>query len=393
MGCARLLTLAYEKSDLADLRSDLVERAKADPRDANAWLDLSTIFSIHRLPDLALATQREALAIQSVFRLPATAGTTALRLLAIKATGDLSANMPIEFLVQDSDVQLDILYVGNGIEPPDEIPEHDVAIVAIAECDRHLALLSALQPIVEAWPRPVLNRPERIAALSRTGVAAALADLPGAYVPPVVRVNRTQLAGAARGQDDARCLLPDGALPVIVRPVDSHGGHGLARLDSVDDIGRYLAQHADSEFYVSQYVDYRSPDGRFRKYRAALVDGVAHACHMAASEHWIVHYLSAGMADSAEKRAEEAEFIARFDSDFGRRHAAAFAGIHARLGLEYVVIDCAEGPDGRLLLWEADHCGVVHAMEPMDLFPYKRRQMANVFAAFRDLLMHTAHGR
>src|ERR1019366_2318631 len=71
-------------------------------------------------------------------------------------------------------------------------------------------------------------------------------------------------------------------------------------------------------------------------------------CHMAIPQHWMIHYLNAGMRNDAAKRAEEARFMANFDSDFGVRHAAAFRTIADRSGLEYLPIDC--GDDAR---WQA----------------------------------------
>jgi hypothetical protein len=78
--------------------------------------------------------------------------------------------------------------------------------------------------------------------------------------------------------------------------------------------------------------------------------------------------------------------MAGFDAGFARRHAEALAAIASRLALEYVVIDCGETRDGKLLVFELDTGAVVHSMDPVDLFPYKRPQMQKVFAAFRDLL-------
>ena len=75
---------------------------------------------------------------------------------------------------------------------------------------------------------------------------------------------------------------------------------------------------------------------------------------MAISSNWMVHYLNAGMTESAEKRAEEAQAMATFDAGFARRHAAAFEALHERLGFDYYSIDCAETRDGRLLVFEAD---------------------------------------
>jgi hypothetical protein len=92
------------------------------------------------------------------------------------------------------------------------------------------------------------------------------------------------------------------------------------------------------------------------------------------------------MAESADKRAEEARAMVEFDQGFARRHATAFEALHERVGLDYYSIDCAETRDGRLLLFEADAAAIIHAMDPPDLFPYKHVQMRRVFDAFEAML-------
>ena len=104
----------------------------------------------------------------------------------------------------------------------------------------------------------------------------------------------------------------------------------------------------------------------------------------------MIHYLNAGMAESAEKRAEEARFMADFDTGFAVRHAAAFKVINERIGLDYLGIDCAETRDGKLLIFEVDSCMIVHAIDPVDVFPYKQPQMRKVFDAFYRMLAHAA---
>jgi hypothetical protein len=103
-----------------------------------------------------------------------------------------------------------------------------------------------------------------------------------------------------------------------------------------------------------------------------------------------VHYMSAGMAESAAKRAEEERFFAGFDDDFARRHHDALLSIAQRMGLEYAGIDCAETSDGELLIFEVDSGMTVHAMDPVDIFPYKQPQMRKVFRAFRQMLIDAA---
>jgi glutathione synthase/RimK-type ligase-like ATP-grasp enzyme len=144
------------------------------------------------------------------------------------------------------------------------------------------------------------------------------------------------------------------------------------------------------QFYLSRFVDYRSADGLFRKYRVALVGGKPFICHYAISERWMIHYLNAGMTDSAEKRAEEAACMASFDDGFATRHKAALTAINERMGLPYLGIDCAEMPNGDLLIFEVDNAMIVHAMDPEDMFPYKVPAMRRVFNAFRQLLSRAA---
>jgi hypothetical protein len=104
----------------------------------------------------------------------------------------------------------------------------------------------------------------------------------------------------------------------------------------------------------------------------------------------MVHYLNAGMAESEAKRAEEAEAMATFDTGFAVRHAAAFAALNERLGLDYFAIDCAETADGKLLVFEADVSMIIHDLDPEALYPYKKPQMKAVFAAFEGLLRERA---
>jgi hypothetical protein len=301
------------------------------------------------------------------------------------APGDFMANTPLEFLLEGSDINLDMLYVLPG-QPLPPIPEHDIAIVAVGESDANRPVLAEIGRLLRHWPRPVLNAPERIERLSRDGVWNLLRRTPGIAVPMTARLGRASLAGVAAGTLEISELLAGADFPLICRPIASHAGDGLAKLDDAAALAAYLGERGEPEFYLSPFVDYRSADGLFRKYRLAVIEGRPFACHMAISQHWMVHYLNAGMTESAEKRAEEACFMADFDSGFARRHAAALQLLADRLGLDYLALDCGETAEGELLLFEADVAMIVHAMDPPDLFPYKGPQMRKVFAAFRQML-------
>jgi hypothetical protein len=379
---ARLARLAFAGGDLGVPWQQALARVGADAGDAAAVMDLSTIALLGGRREEGLGLQAHALERARHYRLPAASpGPRTLRLLAFVAPGDFMANTPLEFLLEDADVTLDKLYLTPGA-PPQEVPEHDLAIVAVGESDVNRPLLDALAPLVRGWPRPVLNRPEQIAGLAREHAWRALQPIEGVEMPVTVRAARDALARVADGAAPLATALPGGVFPVIARPIASHAGDGLAKLDDAAALAAYLAGRTEDEFYLARFVDYRSPDGRFRKYRVALIDGCPFLCHMAISSHWMVHYLNAGMTEDAEKRAEEARVMAGFERGFAARHAAALAAIAEQLGLEYVALDCGESADGRLLVFEADVAMIVHAMDPPDLFPYKGPQMKRLFEAF-----------
>ena len=374
IGQATLMSLAFAGVDLAPIGRQL--RARAESGDANAWMDLSCLLQLVGQAALGLAAQGQALSLNSLYHLPAPAGTAGIKLLALMAPGDLMTNAPLDFLLEDSDIALDMLYVGADLPFPPSLPDHDVMFVAVGESAGTHELLRALEPVVADWPRPVLNRPQMIAASARDRVCRTLAAVPGLLLPDTLRLGRAALVANAA----------DLAFPLIVRPLDSHAGKGLAKLEAMADLGDYLVATAAEDFFVSPFVDYRGVGGRFRKYRVVLIDARPYAVHMAISAHWMVHYLNADMNGDAAKRAEEADFMENFDSGFARRHAQALAAIAERLGLDYLVVDCAEMGDGRLLVFEVDTGAVVHLMDPPDLFPYKPPQMRKVFAAFRQML-------
>jgi glutathione synthase/RimK-type ligase-like ATP-grasp enzyme len=392
IGLAALMRMAYSGVDLAPLGNQLIAQAGAAQgnESANLLMDLSTVLQLRGDRDLALSVQMQALELQQIYAPPAVRSKDSLRLLAIMAPGDLMANTPLEFLLEDSDVALDILYIAPSLPIPASLPEHDVMFVAIGESEQNIPLLQELEDAVKTWPRPVLNQPGRIAQLSRDHACALLQSVPGVEMPVTVRIARQQLEQIGCGEMQLASVLAGGVFPLIVRPVDSHAGKGLEKLDSPADISAYLQNMAQDEFFISRFVDYRAADGMFRKYRIVLIDGRPFVCHMAISEHWMIHYLNAGMAESADKRAEEAHCMASFDTEFARRHAGALRAIYERIGLDYLGIDCGETADGSLLIFEVDSNMIVHAIDPVEIFPYKQPQMRKVFFAFREMLHNAA---
>lgn len=378
---ATLLKTGFDGCDLSPLRAQRMACFESDHTDAAALIDLCHIEQILGNPVSGLRYQNQALRLDRLYRSSWPASPNALRVLAFLAPGDISSNTPIDFLLQNSDVVLYSLYIVPGQPLPDPLPEHDVAIVIAGESDQARAVLREIERLIPVWQSPVLNRPAGVLRLSRGEMFQVLEDVPGIVMPATTRIRRSGFEKLTR----------DAAFPLIARPVDSHAGRALAKLDDEGAAAAYLCEHPDSaEFYVSRYVDYRSPDGLFRKYRIVWIDGRPYPCHMAIADEWKVWYLNANMDASSSKRAEEARFLCSFNENFARHHEQALAAAAERFGLEYVGIDCAETPDGKLLVFEGDIALVVHDMDPPELYPYKGPRMREVFTAFYEMLRRHA---
>jgi hypothetical protein len=390
IGFARLTTMAFGGTDLRPLRDQLISRVVAGTAGAGEGLDLSLIAQLMGDKPTGMAIQAEVLAVHQLFRSPCSVEKPELRVLALAAAMDMGGNTPIEFLLENSGIELLTLYVVAGVELPVPLPDHDVAIVIASDSDECREALQKIDRAASRWPRPLLNPPRLVGHLDRDKLHRLLSDIEGLDIPVTASATRAQLSVLAQSNTGFAGLAADFEFPIIVRPLGSHAGTGLARIDDRAAIGRYLAERPEQEFFVSRFVDYADDDGLFRKYRIVVVDGRPYACHMAIADRWDIWYLNAGMAFSESKRLEEENFMRSFDQAFVARHQHALAAMIERIGLDYFTVDCAENKRGELLIFEADNTAVVHNMDSPELFPYKAPQMRRVFDAFAAMLYRRA---
>ncbi|MET4419169.1 hypothetical protein ACVWXN_001716 [Bradyrhizobium sp. i1.4.4] len=394
IGFAQLTRQAFEGVDLQPLRDQLVTRITEGAAHAGEGLDLSLIVQLLGDKAAGLAIQSEVLTFHQLFRTPAAAPKPGLRVLALAADIDMGGNTPIEFLLEGSDFELLTLYVTKDVGLPETLPDHDVAIVVASDSEECRETLALIEKAAPRWPRPLLNRPDLIGNLDRDKLYRLLAGIPGLEIPSTIRATRAQLTDLAQGRIACEDIAGELRFPMIARPRGTHAGVGLAKLDDAPALAAYLAEREEQDFFVARFVDYASPDGLYRKYRLAMVDGKPYACHMAIADRWDIWYLNAYMAFSEEKRAEEAVFMLDFDHAFAARHKAALDEMSRRVGLDYFIVDCAENQNRELLVFEADNTAVVHNMDPPVVFPYKPPQMRKIFAAFTAMLSrHAGEGK
>jgi len=390
VGLSVFAQMIFNQQDLNPIWNALVEAASNDPPDPGALLNMSMLLQLSGQPEPGLDLQHQALAMTRVFKRVHGDGS-GLRVLAIVTPGDFMANTPLDFLLSGSNATAYFVYVTAEGQLPDEIPDHDIAFFAIGESTANFQTLLGVAPALAGWPRPIINSSAlTIAGLTRDGVCEMCAGIPEVLAPSTAQVLREGVQAIADGLAPLSDFLEPGTFPIIIRPIDSHAGRNLEKMDSASDLKAYLAAKTGENFYITQFIDYSGPDGLFRKQRVAFLKGKPFISHMAVSEHWMVHYLNASMDEKPELRAEEAAFMDGFDQGFAVHHSKAFEGLYRAFGLEYFAIDCAELPDGRLLLFEADIAMIIHALDSPELYPYKPRAMAKLFGGVMELLDETS---
>jgi glutathione synthase/RimK-type ligase-like ATP-grasp enzyme len=323
----------------------------------------------------ALAHQRRALTITRLFS--HVAPKEQRRVLCLCAPGDWQANIPVDFLFDLQTTTVHKLYLldRNSIAPA-SLPRYDVIWNIIAESPESMEALALANYLMNGQRKPVLNAPARVIATGRALLAQALAGT-GAVVPPLVTA-----AHAALEAGELRSF----AFPVIVRPIGSHAGHGLERVENAADLPAYVSRNPAAQYFVSPFVDYASIDGYYRKYRFVFVDGVPYPVHEAISPNWMIHYYNAPMGEHAWMREEEAAFLADPRAAFDGPRFETLVRIAAAIGLEYFGIDCAIDRDGNVLVFEADAAMLVHTSDPVDLYPYKHQYIPRIYRAVERMI-------
>jgi glutathione synthase/RimK-type ligase-like ATP-grasp enzyme len=380
LGYAAIIRMAYAGENLSGLTRALVTRVQGPAGDPGALMDLATLL-ICQGGDLAVEgkiMQKNAIAVQKSYEIAHGTGL-GLRILAFVAAGDFMVNTPIDFLLHGSDATLILHFVDAQTTDLADLPLHDVAFMAIGESSETLAVLARMGELLRDYPGRCFNAAtDKVASLCRDGVAQMLTGEPSIFAPFTVRLDREDVVEALVSNEIA--------YPVVLRPVGSHAGAGMARVLGAGDLADWLRVTDTPEVFLAPFIDYRGADGLYAKQRVVLIQGRPFASHLAASQNWMVHYLNADMSEHASRRAAEADWMQDFDHDFAARHARAFAALYRMVGLDYFGMDCAELPDGRLLIFELDVAMIVHDMDDAAVFPYKKPVMHKLFAGFLGAL-------
>jgi tetratricopeptide (TPR) repeat protein len=375
---AKLLSRLRSEDDEAEA---LLRRAIAlKPEDATAYAELGNVLMRKKQTEAALGMFRRGQELRPLIAKRARREKATFSALFLDTP--LAGSTPVDDLTNGAGFDRHSFCVMPGaLENLDLLRAHaDVVFNTIANADDGAAILPLALDLVERIGRPTVNHPRVVMGTSRDAMALRLAGLRGCRVPRTIRASGSELAAAASAGAFG-AFQP----PLLVRLAGTHGGDDFEKCQSWADVGGLVGKISDASYYVSEYVDYRSDDGLFRKYRLIFVDGMILPYHLAIHDHWKVHHYRTSMADHDWMRREEERFLDDMGRVFDAGRNEALRGIALATGLDYGGIDCAVDADGRIVVFEANASMLVHD-ERDAVFAYRNPHVARIRVAFEGML-------
>lgn len=305
-----------------------------------------------------------------------------LLVLASAAGGDIPT---ASFL--DDRVFLSHVVIADFCDGAIELPPHRLIFNTIGDADLCGDALAAAAAIVRRSAAPVINRPGAVSATGRVANAKHLGTLPGVVTPRTIATRRASLMGP-----DSQSVLAQQGLgfPLLLRSPGFHTGRNFIQVATAAELAAAAAALPGDDVLVIGYLDARGSDGKARKYRVMIVDGRIYPLHLAVSRHWKVHYFTADMADNPDHRREDAAFLDDMPKALGAKAVEALERIRDALDLDYGGIDFGLGPDGEVLLFEANATMVVNPPDPDARWAYRRPAVERILAAARAMLITRA---
>jgi hypothetical protein len=251
----------------------------------------------------------------------------------------------------------------------------------VTEPERNERVLDSMRKLLRGVHGRVINRPEAVLRTTRDQVARRLADVPGLLVPRVVRL-RTAKPNIVRENVDRAGLKA----PVILREVATHTGMIIGRFDSLDEMPQAMREGV--EHIATEFVDYRSDDGLYRKYRVFFIGRHVIFRHKLVSDQWNVHGKDRDrfMVDRPDLIEEEIALFATPDGAFPPVIKQTLAAVQQRIDLDFFGMDFGIAPDGRVLLFEANATMSFYSKLPGPEFDYLQACLPPARAAFRELI-------
>lgn len=364
-----------------ELAQEHYQRALAiEPHHCNAHRGMALVFFQTQAEEKVAYHHRMAFKKQPLEKRPYVGNANAPRILVL-ITG-LSCDVPWERLIDLTRFEVTTLVV-NYLPDHYPLPAHDVIFNAVGDADLSSDALRKIEQLQRGFNTPIINRPEAVAATGRLNNAVRLSKL------PFVKTAHMQLVDKAKLMEGS---TPTGwRYPFLLRSPGFQNGHHFEAVNSDEALAAICCQLPGAQLFMMEMLNARDPQGWYRKYRVMSIDGKLYPLHLALSDHWKIHYFSAKMAEHAEHRRLEADFLADMHSFLGTKIMHSLEAIQNTLGLEYVGIDFGLDAQGNLLVFEANATMVIAPPAKDPQWDYRRPSVTHALNAVQAMVASRAN--
>jgi len=243
-----------------------------------------------------------------------------------------------------------LLYGGISSDSRIEIQPHAI-FNSIGDPDRCSHTLKRVQQIAKKNDFPYINHPDYIPNIRLEYLYKVSREIEGLIVPRSLRIAPTSLS-------NLQAKLHEQGLeaPYIIKEVgtdpDRKNSFLVQQTSDIHELERFAFDGRTYE--VTQYHEYRSTDGFYRKQRFFVIGDTLYPGHLIISEHWhVTNDQDAHQTWSRQQKKlfkEEKHFLKQYQS----RQFSALLSLKEHTGLDFFAVDCHILEDESILLFGID---------------------------------------
>ena len=294
-------------------------------------------------------------------------------------------NIPTAALLDDC-VFLTSVVVADYLDPSAVLPPHQLIFNAIGDADLCAPALQAAARLTARTDVPVINDPRAVMKTGRIDNARRLGAVPGVIAPRTTAIARDILAGP----DGVAALANHQfAFPLLLRSPGYHTGRNFIIVEQAAELsaaaaglpGDDLLGHRISRCPRRGRQCAKIPRDDDRRPNLSAASG-----DIAEMEGALFHLRYGRQAGPSARRKRA--FLPTCRQRSATTAMAALEEIQDVLGLDYGGIDFGLGPDGDLLLFEANATMVIAPVDPDERWAYRRTAISTIIDAVVAMLKH-----
>lgn len=268
-----------------------------------------------------------------------------------------------------------------------DVSKVDVLWNMVSDADQNPETLAVVAKFTRDVGIPVIDPAAAILQTRRHQIASRLAGIDNVHMPKTLLLRNPTLERVRRQVEEASFRFP-----ALLRRTGSHNGAFIGRFDAPEQIEGVYGDRRH-EYYMTEFVDFRSIDGLYRKARFFFVGDEIVIRQLIISSEWNIHGRTA--REMVSQPARESEAVAMLEGGFPALPAVTKIALRAladRVGLDYFGLDASLDAEGRLVVFEAN--ATMNFM-PRDgnMRPRSLASVAPMVASVRKMLLSKAAQR